>query len=93
MRSIRPLDMDTIIKSVKKTNHLVTVEGGWPQFGVGSEIIASLMESDGFNYLDAPVYRVTGADIPTPYAANLEQFAFPQSSDIVTTVLKSLNRK
>jgi pyruvate dehydrogenase E1 component beta subunit len=51
------------------------------------------MESEGFNYLDAPVWRVTGADIPTPYAANLEKFAFPQSGDVVSAVLKSLNRK
>ncbi|KAI8901839.1 thiamine diphosphate-binding protein [Globomyces pollinis-pini] len=93
LRTIRPLDIDTIIASVKKTNHLVTVEGGWPQFGVGSEIVAQIMESDAFNYLDAPVYRVTGADIPTPYAANLEQFAFPQAHNIVDTVLKSLNKK
>lgn len=93
LRSIRPLDIDTITTSVKKTNHLVTVEGGWPQFGVGSEIVAQVMESPAFNYLDAPVYRVTGADIPTPYAANLEKFAFPQAGDIVDTVLKSLGKK
>ena len=86
------MDIDTIIASVKKTNHLVTVEGGWPQFGVGSEIVAQVMESEAFNYLDAPVFRVTGADIPTPYAANLEQFAFPQSADIIKTVKKSLNK-
>jgi pyruvate dehydrogenase E1 component beta subunit len=82
--------MDTIIKSVKKTNRLVTVEGGWPHFGVGSEIIAQIMESDAFDYLDAPVLRVTGADIPTPYAANLEKFAFPQAQNIVDQVLKTL---
>ncbi|KAJ3304817.1 hypothetical protein HDV03_002359 [Kappamyces sp. JEL0829] len=93
LRSIRPLDTETIVNSVKKTNHLVTVEGGWPQFGVGSEIVAQIMESDAFNYLDAPVFRVTGADIPTPYAANLEKFAFPQTHDIVATVLKSLGKK
>jgi pyruvate dehydrogenase E1 component beta subunit len=66
------------------------VEGGWPQFGVGSEIIAQIMESEAFNYLDGPIFRVTGADIPTPYAANLEKFAFPQTHDIVATVLKAL---
>lgn len=54
--------MPTIIASLKKTNHLVCVEGGWPQFGVGSEVVAQIMESEAFNYLDAPVYRVTGAD-------------------------------
>jgi pyruvate dehydrogenase E1 component beta subunit len=93
LRSIRPLDIDTIISSVKKTNHLVCVEGGWPQFGVGSEIIAQIMESDAFDYLDAPILRVTGADIPTPYAQNLETFAFPQAQNIVDQVMKSLNRK
>ncbi|KAI8903596.1 thiamine diphosphate-binding protein, partial [Gorgonomyces haynaldii] len=93
LRSIRPLDIDTIIKSVKKTNHLVTVEGGWPMFGVGSEIAAQIMESEAFDHLDAPLYRVTGADIPMPYAQNLEQASLPQQNDIVATVLKSLNKK
>ena len=93
LRSIRPLDIDTIIASVKKTNHLVTVEGGWPQFGVGSEIVAQIMESDAFDHLDAPVYRVTGADIPMPYAQNLELASLPQVNNIVDTVLKSLNKK
>ncbi|TPX56373.1 pyruvate dehydrogenase (acetyl-transferring) [Powellomyces hirtus] len=78
LRSIRPLDIDTIIKSVKKTNRLVTVEGGFPQYSVGSEICAQIMESDAFDHLDAPVSRVTGADIPTPYAKNLEDLAFPR---------------
>lgn len=71
LRSIRPLDINTIIESVKKTNRLVTVEGGFPAFGVGSEICAQIMESDAFDHLDAPVERVTGADVPTPYAKNL----------------------
>lgn len=71
LRSIRPLDIETIIASVKKTNRLVTVEGGFPAFGVGSEICAQIMESEAFDYLDAPVERVTGADVPTPYAKNL----------------------
>jgi len=65
-RSIRPLDIDTIIKSVKKTNHLVTVEGGFPAFGVGSEIIAQICESPAFDFLDAAPERITGADVPTP---------------------------
>jgi pyruvate dehydrogenase E1 component beta subunit len=91
LRSIRPLDIDTIIKSIQKTNRLVTVEGGWPAFGVGSEVVARVMEEKGgFDCLDAPIWRVTGADIPTPYASNLEQFAFPQSKDVVSAVLKSL---
>lgn len=66
LRSIRPLDIETIIKSVKKTNHLVTVEGGFPAFGVGSEILAQICESEAFDFLDAPPERVTGADVPTP---------------------------
>ena len=66
LRSIRPLDIDTIKASVKKTNRLVIVEGGFPMFGVGSEVCAQIIESDAFDYLDAPVERVTGADVPTP---------------------------
>jgi pyruvate dehydrogenase E1 component beta subunit len=93
LRTIRPLDIDTIIASVKKTNHLVTVEGGWPQFGVGSEIVAQIMESEAFDYLDAPVFRVTGADVPMPYAASLEVKCLPQVEDIVSTVKKSLARR
>ncbi|KFH71449.1 pyruvate dehydrogenase E1 component subunit beta, mitochondrial [Podila verticillata NRRL 6337] len=93
LRSIRPLDIDTIIKSVKKTNRLVTVEGGWPQYGVGSEICAQIMESEAFDHLDAPVVRVTGADIPTPYAANLEAFAFPDTEVIARVVQRTLNKK
>merc|ERR1711976_910112 len=73
LRSIRPMDDETIIKSVMKTNHLITVEGGWPQFGVGAEICARIIESAAFNYLDAPIVRVTGADVPMPYAKTLEQ--------------------
>ncbi|KAJ3160994.1 pyruvate dehydrogenase E1, beta subunit [Irineochytrium annulatum] len=93
LRSIRPLDIETIIKSVKKTNHLVTVEGGWPMFGVGSEIAAQIMESDAFDHLDAPVLRVTGADIPMPYANNLENLSLPSTTNIVNAVKKSLNIK
>jgi len=66
LRSIRPLDIDTIKASVKKTSRLVIVEGGFPMFGVGSEICAQIIESEAFDYLDAPVERVTGADVPTP---------------------------
>jgi pyruvate dehydrogenase E1 component beta subunit len=87
LRSIRPLDMDTIIASVKKTNRIVTVEGGWPMFGVGSEIAAQLMESEAFDYLDAPVSRVTGADIPMPYAQNLEVYSLPSTKTIVKSAL------
>jgi len=91
LRSIRPMDVDTIINSVKKTNHLVTVEGGYPQFGVGAEICAQVMESEAFDYLDAPVLRVTGADVPMPYAEVLERSANPQAENVVRTVKKVLN--
>ncbi|EGF78984.1 hypothetical protein BATDEDRAFT_12599 [Batrachochytrium dendrobatidis JAM81] len=93
LRSIRPLDMDTIITSVSKTNHILTVEGGWPMFGVGSEIAAQIMESEAFDYLDAPLVRVTGADIPMPYAANLESASLPQVDTIVGAVMKMMARK
>lgn len=91
LRTIRPMDTQCIVDSVKKTNHLITVEGGWPHFGVGAEIAASVMESEAFDHLDAPVYRVTGADIPMPYAAILEKNSLPQVENVVKTVKKSLN--
>jgi len=90
LRSIRPLDMDTVIKSVMKTNRLNTVEVGWPQHGVGSEIVAQLMESPAFDYLDAPCFRVTGADVPTPYAKNLEDQVFPLPHNVVNSVKHTL---
>jgi len=92
LRSIRPLDIDAIKASVKKTNRLVTVEGGFPAFGVGSEICAQIVESEAFDYLDAPVERVTGADVPTPYAANLEDLAFPDTPLIVKVAKRALYR-
>jgi pyruvate dehydrogenase E1 component beta subunit len=85
LRSIRPLDRDTIIQSVKKTSRLVTVEEGWPQHGVGAEII-SLVNEECFDYLDAPPLRVTGADVPMPYAFNLEDHVTPQVNNIVNMV-------
>ncbi|XP_020904140.1 pyruvate dehydrogenase E1 component subunit beta, mitochondrial [Exaiptasia diaphana] len=91
LRSIRPMDTQTIIDSVKKTNHLISVEGGWPHFGVGAEISASIVESEAFNYLDAPIYRVTGADIPMPYATELERNSTPQVHNVVNTVKKVLH--
>ncbi|AMD19814.1 HCL337Wp [Eremothecium sinecaudum] len=91
LRSIRPLDVDAIIKTVKKTNHLITVESTFPAFGVGSEIIAQIMETEAFDYLDAPVQRVTGADVPTPYAKELEDFAFPDPDTIVRAARKVLS--
>jgi pyruvate dehydrogenase E1 component beta subunit len=92
LRSIRPMDEETIVTSVMKTNHLITVEGGWPQFGVGSEICAKIMESPAFNYLDAPFMRVTGADVPMPYAHMLEQNALPQVFNITNTVKRCLHK-
>ncbi|PWN24178.1 thiamine diphosphate-binding protein [Microstroma glucosiphilum] len=87
LRSIRPLDINTIIESVKKTNHMVTVECGFPSYSVGSEIIANIMESDAADYFDNHPERITGADIPTPYAANLEKLSFP-NADLVAKVAK-----
>ena len=82
LRSLRPLDTEMIVQSVQKTNRLVSVEEGWPMFGLGSEMAALMME-EAFDYLDAPVARVTGKDVPMPYAANLEQLALPQTADVV----------
>jgi pyruvate dehydrogenase E1 component beta subunit len=82
LRTIRPLDVGTIVESVKKTNRLVTVEEGWPQFGLGAELSALMMEH-AFDHLDAPVQRVTGKDVPMPYAARLERLAVPQIEDVV----------
>ncbi|XP_033213424.1 pyruvate dehydrogenase E1 component subunit beta, mitochondrial [Belonocnema kinseyi] len=90
LRSLRPLDIDTILKSVVKTNHCVSVEQGWPQSGVGSEISARIMESEAFYHLDAPVIRVTGVDCPTPYAKSLEVTAVPRKEDVVLAVTKIL---
>jgi pyruvate dehydrogenase E1 component beta subunit len=81
LRTIRPLDTQTIIQSVMKTNRCVTVEEGWPVCSVGSHIAAILMEQ-AFDYLDAPVTRVTGKDVPMPYAANLEKLALPNAQDV-----------
>jgi pyruvate dehydrogenase E1 component beta subunit len=77
LRSIRPLDRRAIIASVKKTNRIVNVEEGWPQHGIGSEVAACMMESEAFDYLDAPMERVTGADVPMPYAISIEKLAVP----------------
>ncbi|MGE4351001.1 MAG: pyruvate dehydrogenase complex E1 component subunit beta [Bdellovibrionales bacterium] len=87
MRTIRPLDTDTIVQSVKKTNRLISVEESWPFAGIGSEIAALMMEH-AFDYLDAPVMRVTGADVPIPYAFNLEKLALPQSSNVIEAARK-----
>ena len=82
LRTLRPMDTDTIVASVKKTGRAVTVEEGWQQNGVGAEISARLMQH-AFDYLDAPVMRVSGKDVPMPYAANLEKLALPSVAEVV----------
>jgi pyruvate dehydrogenase E1 component beta subunit len=82
LRTLKPMDIETIVESVKKTGRLVTVEEGWRQSGVGAEIAARIME-EAFDYLDAPVTRVTGEDVPMPYAANLEKLALPSVAKVV----------
>ena len=82
LRTLKPMDSDTIVESVKKTGRLVTVEEGWKQSGVGAEIAARVM-AEAFDYLDAPVERVCGKDVPMPYAANLEKLALPSVADVV----------
>jgi len=81
LRSLRPLDSATVVKSVQKTNRCVSVEEGWPTCGIGAEVAARIMQ-DAFDYLDAPVARVTGEDVPMPYAANLEKLALPDAEKV-----------
>lgn len=90
LRTLRPLDRETVFESVMKTHYLVTVEGGWPQFGVGAEIAASVSESPAFDYLDGPILRVSSADVPTPYCQSLEQLSLAQPTNVVNTVLRLL---
>lgn len=85
LRTIRPLDMDTVLKSVRKTGRLVTVEEAFPICSVSSEI-AYQVQSDAFDYLDAPILRVTGKDVPMPYAANLEKLALPNAKEVIDAV-------
>ena len=85
LRSLRPLDTDTVIASVQKTNRLVVVEETWPICGIGSEIAMQVQEK-AFDYLDAPILRVSGKDVPMPYAANLEKLALPSAAEVVTAV-------
>jgi pyruvate dehydrogenase E1 component beta subunit len=85
LRTIRPLDLDTVIRSVKKTNRCVTVEEGWPQGSVGSHIASELMVQ-AFDHLDAPVLKITGRDVPMPYAANLEKLALPSVREVIDAV-------
>jgi pyruvate/2-oxoglutarate/acetoin dehydrogenase E1 component len=87
-RTLRPLDLDTIVESVKKTNRAVIVEEGWPHGGVGANL-AALIQEQAFDYLDAPVGRVTGADTPMPYSKPLEQAAIPHAENVVQAVLST----
>jgi len=87
-RTLRPLDLDTIIESVKKTNRAVIVEEGWPHGGVGANM-AALIQEQAFDHLDAPVGRVTGADVPMPYSRPLEQAAFPHEEHVVTAAIST----
>ena len=85
-RTLRPLDLDTILESVRHTNRCVIVEEGWPHGGVGANL-AALIQEQAFDFLDAPIARVTGADLPMPYSKPLEQIAFPHEPQVVDTVL------
>jgi pyruvate dehydrogenase E1 component beta subunit len=85
LRTLRPMDSDTVVESVKKTGRLVTVEEGWPQGGIGAELASRVM-MEAFDYLDAPITRVTGKDVPMPYAANLEKLALPNVDEVVAAV-------
>lgn len=85
LRTLRPLDIETIVESVKKTNRVVIVEQGWPYAGIASEVSYQIMEN-AFDYLDAPILRITGADVPTPYATNLEAMTYPNAELIIDKV-------
>jgi pyruvate dehydrogenase E1 component beta subunit len=88
-RTLRPLDLDTILESVRKTNRAVVVEEGWPHGGVGANL-AALIQEQAFDYLDAPVQRVTGADVPMPYSKRLEQAAIPHAEHVVSAAIATL---
>jgi pyruvate dehydrogenase E1 component beta subunit len=88
-RTLRPLDLPTIIESVEKTNRLVIVEEGWPHGGVGANI-AALVQEQAFDHLDAPIQRVTGADVPMPYSKRLEQSAIPHAEHVVSAVMATM---
>jgi pyruvate dehydrogenase E1 component subunit beta len=87
-RTLRPLDLDTIVESIKKTNRAVVVEEGWPHGGVGANL-AALITEQAFDYLDAPVARVTGADVPMPYSKPLEQAAMPHEEHVVQAAIST----
>ena len=85
LRSLRPLDMKTIVKSVKKTNRLLVVDEGWPSMSIAAEI-AFRVQDEAFDYLDAPIMRVTSEEVPLPYAANLEEMALPSEIKIINAI-------
>jgi pyruvate dehydrogenase E1 component beta subunit len=91
LRTLRPLDRETVLASLAKTNRLVVVEEGWPTCSISAEIIAIAM-TEGFDDLDAPVLRVTNADVPLPYAANLEKLALIKAEDVVKAAKAVLYR-
>jgi len=91
LRTLRPLDIDTVVASVQKTNRLVTVEQGWPVCSIGSEVAAQVVEQ-AFDYLDAPPAKVAGKDVPMPYAHNLEKLALPTVADVVAAAKAVLYR-
>jgi pyruvate dehydrogenase E1 component beta subunit len=82
LRSLRPLDLDTVIASVKKTNRCVTIEEGWPVGSIGDHVASQVMQR-AFDYLDAPVMTLTGKDVPMPYAANLEKLALVTTAEVI----------
>jgi pyruvate dehydrogenase E1 component beta subunit len=88
-RTLRPLDLDTILTSVRKTNRAVVVEEGWPHGGVGANL-AALIQEQAFDDLDAPVQRVTGADVPMPYSKRMEQAAIPHAEHVVSAAMATL---
>jgi pyruvate dehydrogenase E1 component beta subunit len=88
-RTLRPLDLDTILGSVRKTNRAVIVEEGWPHGGVGANV-AALIQEQAFDYLDAPIQRVTGADVPMPYSKRLEQAAIPHEEHVIRAAMETL---
>ena len=85
LRTLRPLDIETVVASVRKTNRIVTVEEGWPVCSIASEI-AARVTAEAFDHLDAPPLAVTGADVPMPYAANLEKLALPSVEQVIEAV-------
>jgi pyruvate/2-oxoglutarate/acetoin dehydrogenase E1 component len=90
-RTLRPLDLDTILASVRRTSRCVIVEEGWPHGGVGANL-AALIGEQAFDYLDAPVQRVTGADLPMPYSKPLEDLAYPHEPQVIAAALATLGR-